>query len=40
MADWYMAQDSVLGAMLSSPEITGEVVASLKAEDFSKVVNF
>lgn len=36
MADWYMAQDSVLGAMLINPEITGEVVASLKAEDFDQ----
>lgn len=32
--DWYMAQDSVLGAMLISPEISGEAIATLRVEDF------
>ena len=36
MADWYMAQDSVLGAMLIDQRITGEVIASLRAEDFDE----
>lgn len=36
MTDYLLAQSSVLGAMLISPEITGEVLTLLKPEDFDE----
>lgn len=36
MADYLLAQASVLGSMLISPEIVGEVLTSLSPEDFSE----
>lgn len=36
MADYLLAQSSVLGSMLISPQIVGDVMTNLQPEDFTE----
>lgn len=38
MADYLLAQSSVLGSMLISPQIVGDVMTNLQPEDFHRAM--